>query len=68
MDDVLCDFSGINKISIGCCMELAIASWLNKHTVLIMDKENVHNHAFVLEAADVIFDNFDKAYDYLMKF
>lgn len=65
-DIVFCDVSGIEKISIGCCMELAIASWLNKHTILIMNN-NTHNHAFVLEASDIIFEDYDEGIRYLIE-
>ncbi len=66
-DIVFCDFTGIERISIGCCMELAIASWLNKHTIVIMEKTNIHSHAFVLEAADIIFECFDDGINYLLE-
>lgn len=66
-DIVFCDFTGVEKISIGCCMELAIASWLNKHTIVVMDKNNIHNHAFILEAADIIFDNYNDGFNYLVE-
>lgn len=64
-DIVLCDFRGSKTASIGCTMELAIASWLRKHTVVVLPKENIHNHAFVREAADVIFENMDEAVAYV---
>lgn len=66
-DIVFCDFAGCNKISIGCCMELAIASWLNKHTIVVMDKSNVHYHAFILESADIVFETFGEAYAYILQ-
>lgn len=66
-DIVLCDFTGSTIPSIGCCMELAIASWEHKHTVVVMDEENIHNHAFINEAADIIFDNTEDAIDYLIQ-
>jgi hypothetical protein len=64
---VFCDFTGSEKISIGCCMELAIASWLNKHTIVVMDKNNVHKHSFILEAADIIFDTLEEGLNYLIE-
>lgn len=64
-DVVFCDFENASKISIGCAIELGVAAALGKHTVLVMDKDNVHNHAFVLEAADIIFDNFQDGLTYL---
>lgn len=55
-------------VSIGGCMELAIASYLRKHTVVSMQSRNIHRHAFVLEAADVIFPTHEEALEYLVKF
>lgn len=66
-DVVLIDLSNCHATSIGCCMELAVASWLNKHTVVVMEADNKHRHAFVLEAADVVFDSIQPAIDYLIK-
>lgn len=66
-DIIFCDLIGVEKISIGCCMELAIASWLNKHTIVVMDKGNIHNHAFILEAADIVFETFEEGYNYLVE-
>ena len=64
-DVVLCDFTGSSKASIGCSMELAIASWLHKHTVVVLPNDNIHNHAFVREAADIIFETLEEAIKYL---
>jgi nucleoside 2-deoxyribosyltransferase len=64
-DVVLVDFTGADEVSIGCVMELAWASLLGKHTVIILPQENVHRHAFVLEAADIIFEYDKEALDYL---
>jgi nucleoside 2-deoxyribosyltransferase len=64
-DVVLVDLSNAVTVSIGTMMELAWASYLNKHTVLVMPHGNVHDHAFVKEAADVRFGDMEEAYDYL---
>ena len=64
-DVVLADLSNATAISIGTMMELAWASLLGKHTVLVMQHGNVHDHAFVKEAADVRFADMENAYDYL---
>lgn len=64
-DIILVDFTGAQRVSIGCCMELAIGSFLNKHTVVVMD--DIHRHSFTLEAADVIFPTLDEAVEYIMK-
>jgi nucleoside 2-deoxyribosyltransferase len=64
-DVVLCDFTNSTTVSIGCVMELAWASLLGKHVVVVMDKNNPHWHAFVREAADIVFDLKEDALDYL---
>ena len=64
-DVVLADLSNAEKVSIGTMMELAWASYMNKHTILVMGIDNVHDHAFVKEAADVRFGNMEEAYGYL---
>jgi len=65
VDVVLSDLTGATKASIGCVMELAWASLKGVHTVVVMEKGNPHYHGFVLEAADVVFETFDEALDYL---
>src|SRR3972149_32047 len=66
-DIVFVDFTDCEQVSIGCCMELAVGHWLRKHTVIVLPKNSLHNHAFVLEAADIIFDNHAEAMEYLEK-
>jgi nucleoside 2-deoxyribosyltransferase len=65
-DIVLADLSNSgDKISIGTTMELAWASMLGKQVLLILPEENIHNHAFILESATVIFKTEEEAYNYL---
>lgn len=64
-DIVLCDFTGAEEVSIGCCMEMAWAAKLGKHAVVVMDDNNVHDHRFMREAADIVFKTLDEALDYL---
>jgi len=65
-DIILADLSNSgDRISIGTMMELAWASMLGKHTIIILPKDNIHNHAFVLEAADIIFETEIEAFKYL---
>lgn len=66
-DIVLVDLLGAKNISIGCMMELAWAHMLRKHTVVVMEKDNVHAHAFVFECADVVFFTWVEAYNYLVE-
>ena len=53
------------RVSIGGVMELAVAAALGEHTVVSMGAENIHQHAFVLEAADVIYETHEEAMKYL---
>ena len=53
------------RVSIGGVMVLAVAAALGKHTVVSMGAENIHRHAFVLEAADVIYETHEEAMKYL---
>jgi nucleoside 2-deoxyribosyltransferase len=65
-DLILADLSNSeDRVSIGTMMELAWASMLGKHSIVVMPEKNVHRHAFVLEAADLVFTNIFQAYGYL---
>lgn len=64
-DIVFVNLDGMTEPSIGCTMELAWASLLGKHTIVVMAPDNPHQHAFVLEAADIVFGVFEDAMDYL---
>lgn len=65
VDVCLADLLGCKNVSIGSCMELAIASYLRKHTVTIMEGNNPHAHAFVYEASDTVFETEPEARAYL---
>jgi hypothetical protein len=68
MSDILyLNLTGAKSVSIGCVMELAWAEEFNCHTIVVMEKENIHQHAFVLECADVVFDTEKEAVNYLDK-
>jgi hypothetical protein len=64
-DIVLVDLSETKLASIGCCMELAWADLLGKHTVVVVESGSVHDHAFVLDCADVVFSTFIEAIHYI---
>lgn len=53
------------EISIGCMFELAWADMLGKHVVVVRGDEPTYDHAFINEAADVIFTTVDEALEYL---
>lgn len=60
--------SATSRVSIGAMCEMAWAYQRGKHIILVMNKnqENIHNHAFVLEMADIHFDAYQDAIDYLV--
>jgi nucleoside 2-deoxyribosyltransferase len=64
-DVVYASFIGCTRVSIGSMMELAWAVDNNKHVVVAMEKENPHRHAFVLEAASVVFETEKEAKTHL---
>jgi nucleoside 2-deoxyribosyltransferase len=67
-DILYINLKGATEKSIGSIMELAWACMLDKYVVLVMDDGNVHEHAFVVEAADIRFKDEESALDYLEKF
>jgi nucleoside 2-deoxyribosyltransferase len=68
-DIILADLSNSGeRVSIGTMMELAWASLLHKHSVIILPENNVHRHAFVLESGDIIFEAYEEAKKYLEDF
>jgi nucleoside 2-deoxyribosyltransferase len=66
-DIVLANLSGSRQVSIGTVCELAWAFDAGKHVLVVMELGNVHEHAFVLEFADAIFETVDEALAYLGK-
>lgn len=66
-DIVFADLVGAQHVSIGTTMELAWAALLGKHTIVAMDKDNIHRHAFILEAADIVLEDLQSAIDYLRR-
>jgi len=66
-DIILVDLRDATLVSIGSMMEMAWASLLGKLVVTVMEEDNIHQHAFVLEASDVVFEDVDEALDYINK-
>jgi nucleoside 2-deoxyribosyltransferase len=64
-DVIYANLLGAKIVSIGTVMELAWASDKGKHVVLVMEEENIHRHAFVLEAATIIWTTEAEALTYL---
>lgn len=63
---MLADLTHADRVSIGTMMELAWAHDHGLHTVTVMEPGNIHEHAFVFEASDVVFSNLEDALDYLI--
>ena len=65
-DVIFVDLMCANEhVSIGSMMELAWAHDHGIHTVVAMPEDGPHAHAFVIEAADVLFHSSRDAIDYL---
>ena len=66
-DILFVNLAGCKQVSIGCMFEMAWAHHMGKHVVTVMEKGNIHHHAFVLESSDVIYETVHEALDYLEK-
>ena|ERR1035437_2987036 len=66
-DVIYANFIGTKIVSMGSMFELAWASFNNKLVIVTMEEDNIHRHAFVLEAASTVFSTEAEALDYLAK-
>ena len=66
-DIIFVNLSDCKRVSIGTMFEMAWAHQLGKHSVVVMEKDNIHRHSFVLEASDVLYETYSEALDYLEK-
>ena len=64
-DIIFVNLKGSKRVSIGCMQEIAWAFDHFKHVVLVMEKDNIHNHAFVKSEAHVVFEDEEQAFKYL---
>ena len=55
------------RISIGTIMEIAWCYDNRKHVVVAMEGDNIHRHAFVNEAAAIVFPSYNECMEYLSK-
>lgn len=67
-DLVYIDLTGTQNVSIGCVSELAVAHTHGVYTVVAMEPGNIHEHAFVLEMADLVLPSAREAEGYLDDF
>lgn len=54
---------GANKVSIGTAIEMGWADAFRKPIVLVMDKDNVHNHAMIKEISSFIVSTLEEGID-----
>lgn len=66
-DVVFVNLLNSDAISIGCMFELAWADMLGKHVVVVSNGEPPYDHAFVKQAADIIFTTVEDALEYLQE-
>jgi len=64
-DVVFANLMDAEEKSIGTIMELAWAHDNGVHTVVAMPETGPHNHAFIIETADILFHNAEDAIQYL---
>lgn len=60
-DMVLVNLLGTEKVSIGSVMEIAWADAFRKPVILVMEKDNLHSHPMLREAAGFVVSNLDEA-------
>ncbi len=60
-DVVLFNLLGADKVSIGTVVEFGWCDAFRKVAVVVMETENIHQHAFLKEIAGYIVDNMDEA-------
>lgn len=65
-DILFADFTNSpNRISIGSVAEISRGYAKDKLIITVMQKNNIHRHAFIQEMSTIIFETTDEAYDYL---
>lgn len=60
-DAVFANFLGAKKVSIGTVIEIAWADMLRKPIIVVMEKDNVHQHSMLNECAGFITESLDEA-------
>jgi len=63
---LLVNLLGAKKVSIGTCVEIGWANALNIPIIVVMEKDNCHNHVFIRESASFITESLSDAV-YLIK-
>jgi nucleoside 2-deoxyribosyltransferase len=60
-DAVLVNLLGAKRVSIGTMIEVGLAYAQRKPIVVVMEPDNIHQHAFVRQMAGYVLDNLDDA-------
>lgn len=63
-DSLFCNFLGASRVSIGTCMEIAVARELHKYIVVVMEPENIHRYSMILDCASLVLEDLDQAIEY----
>lgn len=61
-DVVIANFLGAERVSIGTVLECAWADAARVPLIVVMEEENVHQHAMIREVAGYVVDNLDDAF------
>lgn len=64
-DILLCNFTNAKKASIGSIYELAWGDEESSIVIVIMEKDNCHNHGWIQESAARIFEKMEDGLKYL---
>ena len=62
-DALLVNFLGATRVSIGTVMEISWAHLLNKPVVVVMEKDNIHQHSMLRKASSLIVPTLDAGID-----
>jgi nucleoside 2-deoxyribosyltransferase len=66
-DALLVNLLGAQKVSIGTVIEIAWAHMLQKPVVVIMEKDNMHQHSMVRGCASLVVDTLDVGIDCVIR-
>jgi hypothetical protein len=59
-DALLCNFMGATRVSIGSCMEIAVARERHKYITVVMEQNNIHRYSMILDSASLVVDHLDQ--------
>ena len=63
-DALFCNFLGATKVSIGTCMEIAVARDHHKYIVVVMEPNNIHRYSMILDCASFVETDLDRAIEF----